>query len=551
MSPQTTDAIAVRILYDSHPGHPTAAVPRAFAVASHLALAAILLTLFFRWERERLHVVFGCDPAGYLRLTQLISDRGFLGTAGSEPEVPSILAAVKQRPPEAQIDNPGSFLVPLSFFADEQGRVHSQYPPGFPLILSLLYRQGGEPAVYYAQPIFLLAGILLSYLLLWRFFHPLTALPGTAVVAASNWYFAESTLLMADHAAACLALASLLFGLLALRSTAVWSWVWAAGCGATAGFGVLVRYQSALLTLPLLVLAFAAWRRHGLRWLLSRGVVTAALVALTGAVPLALYQHSLSGSYLQPTYGDADLSLRNISARHVAEGLQFYAGVFDRRLGFWIVPLALGILGMAVVRQTRLLLAVWLAAFLAVAGFHVCVGRTYERYLLMLVPLFAWPAGMALGLFFDALGFWSRQARVAMALAILLPTGYFAARVEHLDCGISNPVPQADYRILADLVPHNAVVLCYFESGAVPIYAHRRTARLWGYPAAMTKAAIDYWADRGTPVYCLLDSPQSRMHFEELQRNFGRLFEPVEASFRKWQLYRLVGVEPEGKPRAE
>src|SRR3990170_5831580 len=71
VSPQTTDAIPVRILYDSRPSHPTAAVPKAFAVASHLALAAILVTLFFRWERERLHVVFGCDPAGYLRLTQL------------------------------------------------------------------------------------------------------------------------------------------------------------------------------------------------------------------------------------------------------------------------------------------------------------------------------------------------------------------------------------------------------------------------------------------------------------------------------------------------
>lgn len=541
MAAHSTEAVPVRILYDSGESLARRGAPRAFTIASHLGLVLVLIVLVFRWQHERLDTVFGCDPAGYLRLTQRLVEDGFLNTAVIDPEIPRIIDAVKSRAPDAKIDHLGFFLTPLAHVADETGRVRCQYPPGFPMALSVLYRQGGEAWVYYAQPAFLLLGLLLNYVILWRFIHPLTALPGTAVIAGSNWYFAESTLLMADHAGMCAVLATLLLALLLLESRSAWSWLWAALCGAAAGGAVLVRYHNALIVLPLLVVAITGARRYGVAWLLSRSLVVLLFASAAGAVPLALFQRSVTGDYFKPTYTRSDLEPQNFSTdpAFLYANLKHYGRVYANRLGWWAVANVLGLFAMATIAPMRAPLAVLIAAVVAFLGAHLSFAMRYERYLLPIVPLMAWPIGLTLALFFDGLGHWSGKTRLAAGLLVALSLGYFAARVEHLDCGIGDPRPRADYVALADAVPENAVVLCDAESGAIPIYANRRTCRLPWQPTGFTDAAVAYWIENATPVYVLADSAEARLHLDELTHRFGRTFERIPGPWTGWTLWRL------------
>lgn len=501
----------------------------------------ILVVLVFRWQHERLDAVFECDPAGYLRLTQRICENGFLHTAVVDPEIPPLFDAIKAREPDAGMNHLGFFTTPLAHVADETGRVRCQYPPGFPLALSLLYQQGGEAWVYYAQPAFLLLGLLLNYVILWRFVHPLTALPGTAVIAGSNLYFAESTLLMSDHAGMSAAVATILFALLLLESRGGVGWLWAALSGASAGYAVLVRYHNGLLVIPLLMVAIIGARRFGVGWMLTRALVVLVGAAATGGVPLAMFQHSVTGDYFTPTYTSSDLALQNFHSepRFIYEELKRYGQVFENRLGWWTVAGVLGLVAMAAIASMRAPLLVLAAAVVAFLSFHLSFDKTYERDLLPIVPLLAWPIGLTLALFFDGLGHWSRKPQLAAGLLVLLSLGYFAARVEHLDCSMPPARPRADYTALAEAVPENAVILCDTESGTIPIYAERRTCRLAWQPTRFTRAAIDYWRTAETPVFVLTDSAAARLHFDELTRGDEHTFERLPGPWTGWALWRL------------
>lgn len=550
------------MLYDSGE-----AAPSTIKWVSHLGLLLILVALFMRWNHEALRAVHGADPAGYLKLAERIADHGFLKTAETDKDIPKIIAAVKAAEPGASAEKLGFFLTPLAHVSDAKGHVRIQYPPGYPLILSVFYRIDGERGVYYAQVGFLLIGVLLNYLLVWTLIHPLMALPTTAILAGCNWYFAESTLLMADHAGVVLALLALFFGVLTVRSKGGVSFVWAALTGAALGFGIMCRYQNALVAFPLLILALFHMFDNGLRWTLKRVGVALLLTVVIGGVPLALYQHAVTGNYFSPTYTKADLDAANfLSPRNAADrevivdNIAFYRHIYERRIGLWTVPIVLGLIGMAIVPKTRTAFLILFAMAIAVLAYHFCIRQRYERYLLLLVPLLCWPAGMTVGLFFDGLGFWSRLPRVTYILVFLLSIGYVAARFDDLDCGIGAPRPRSDFAALADIVPPDGVILCEEDSATIPLYAgHRRTARLsWeGDPASktvrFTAAAIRYWAEQGQPVFVLADNPEVRLHFDTLRRVTGLHFEPVDGPWDGWQLWQYVpgtATAPAAEPAA-
>jgi hypothetical protein len=319
------------------------------------------------------------------------------------------------------------------------------------------------------------------------------------------------------------------------------SWLWAALSGASAGYAVLVRYHNALIVLPLLVVAIVGVRRYGVAWLLSRSVVVLLFASAAGAVPLAMFQHSVTDDYFKPTYTRSDLEPQNFSIDpgFLYSNLKFYGRIYVDRLGWWAVANVLGLIAMATIAPMRAPLAILVATLVAFLGAHLSIAMRYERYLLPLVPLMAWPIGLTLALFFDGLGHWSGKTRLAGGLLVALSLGYFAARVEHLDCGISEPRPRSDYDALAGAVPENAVILCDAESGAIPLYANRRTCRLPWQPTRFTDAAVAYWIENATPVYVLADSAEARLHLDELTRNFGRTFERIPGTWTGWTLLRL------------
>jgi hypothetical protein len=171
---------------------------------------------------------------------------------------------------------------------------------------------------------------------------------------------------------------------------------------ALAGLAIGVRAQTALLTVPLLVVALAAQRQAGIVWLVTRPIAALVAAGLAWGLPLLAASGGVSG-YLAALGTQAgedfawvDMLLFNPTPRRLAFGLlETFALPWDVRPGVVVLPLAaLGLILMAI-RERR---ALWLlaVAFAPYAVFHLLLQETFHiRYALPIVPAVAWLAARA------------------------------------------------------------------------------------------------------------------------------------------------------------
>jgi hypothetical protein len=166
---------------------------------------------------------------------------------------------------------------------------------------------------------------------------------------------------------------------------------------ALAGLAIGVRAQSALLTLPLLVLALVAQRQAGAAWLATRPIAALAAAGVAWGAPLLAASGGIAG-YLAALGTQAgedfawvDMLLFNPTPRRLAFGLlETFALPWDVRPAIVVLPLAvLGLIVMTV-RERR---ALWLlaVAFGPYTVFHLLLQETFHiRYALPIVPAVAW-----------------------------------------------------------------------------------------------------------------------------------------------------------------
>jgi 4-amino-4-deoxy-L-arabinose transferase-like glycosyltransferase len=198
------------------------------------------------------------------------------------------------------VQNPDPLVfMPANMNEVRPGVFYQKYPIGFPLLVAIGYKVGGQLGAFLVNPIIGCLALLAAMAL-------------TSELAGAGWGILAGLVLaihplMVFYSTAALShisnLACVLAGLWCL-----WRWqsrggfTWAAGTGLFLGYAVSIRYTEALLGLVVIwIVAFrmrqAPLRRVGLELI---AMIIAGLIALT---PLMLFQWASYGSPLLNGYG--------------------------------------------------------------------------------------------------------------------------------------------------------------------------------------------------------------------------------------------------------
>ncbi len=218
------------------------------AIGGVLALFVVMLAGYFVPTYE------GTDENGYLLTGKRLAVAGDMAKRTSDPFE----------------------FISGNWVETQPGVYYAKYPIGYPALLALAYRLGGEEAVFWVNPILATLAVLGVFLLGRALWNPVVGVLAALLLATNSLhaYFGLSAL--SHSGAMCCAVWAMWF---------LWRW-WERGgrwnallAGALAAYGISIRYTEALLFLPVAVAV--VWRaRSGppvgrdVAWMLAGGAVT-------------------------------------------------------------------------------------------------------------------------------------------------------------------------------------------------------------------------------------------------------------------------------------
>lgn len=394
---------------------------------------------------------------------------------------------------------------------DALGWAPTVWPVGHALLLGLLGRLGGEPAIYLATPLSALASIAATIWLAVALFHDLerpwrwlaAGLAGFLVATSFEqlrWLLVH----MAD-------ISTQLFSTL----TVLLAWLAAQrgrrACALLAGLALALAYWTRHTQLAMAVPALAAlaWagcgRPHRARLGDAALFLAAALVA---ALPDLAYHHVLFGSPLHPE--SEELALYALRAIPATTLLLVRGWLAAPEFG-WLAPLLAGG-AVALWRRSRAaagVLALWLVALWAVQAPYASLRL---RDLLPALPVLAVIAAYGAVRALAWLAPRRRDAAVLCALALVallwLRTGGTAAipRQRSFDnFGFLWASQRAEFAALHAVTEPDAVVGSTLNGGPVDLYGGRQAFRPAAWSASERQRFLGALWATGRPVYLLAD----------------------------------------------
>jgi hypothetical protein len=356
-----------------------------------------------------------------------------------------------------------------------KGTITGQYPLGYPLLIAVAFRTGGDLAPHLVTP--LLTGVLAwcAFLLGRLMASAWAGVLGALMIAATPVVLGHAVMPFSDvPAAAFWALAWLMSvrpGLMAALAS-----------GAAAAFAVMIRPNLAPLAVVIAATVMFAdyteWRRALVR-LVAFGVLGSLGPALVLWSQAALYGHPLQSGYRVP-----------MSSFFSLERVPYNAGLYPRMLaelhswfafaGLAFVPFGVRRMRSSPEAYTRGLLVLSAVGLIVVnyalyLPYLTYVGWFWLRFLLpALLALFLLLAAGLDHLRLSLQPRWGRLAHAALLPGLIIP--WF---------GEEQIRPQVGYermhmmeRYLPEVLPRNAVVLTYAHGGAIAAATGRPIVRI-------------------------------------------------------------------------
>ncbi len=448
-------------------------------LAAFVSLATLLLGIAYGSR-----VAAGADAYGYVSQAALWRNGAVA--------VPSPLATTARWP-----DAPWS-LTPLGYRpAVTAGAMVPIYPAGLPLTMAAAEAIGGERAAYVVVPLLGAVAVWLTFVLGRVLAGAAAGLLAAVSLVASPAFLFQLMLPMSDVPAMTWWLAAIVGAADGRAPSLVIA-------GVSTALAVLTRPNLVFLAIPVgvlvaLVATDAAQRR--------RRVLVWGALASVGAFAVAVINARLYGSPLSSGYDRLDnlYSWAFISPNTV-------------RYGGWLLTtqtpfIAAGVLAPWLLRRQgqdrNSVTALWALIFAAavIAAYLVYLpfdNWTFLRFLLPAYPLLLVSAAVAAATLTASA---PRRPAILAALALLLVThglwqGRLAFRVARDESRY-----KAAATVVSRLTP-DAVVVSNLHSGSVRYYADRLTLRYEWLGADAYAPALQYFHDRGRPVYALLDEAE-------------------------------------------
>lgn len=415
-----------------------------------------------------------------------------------------------------------------------RGTFTSFYPIGYPLLLAVALRLGGELAPYAVAP--LLAGVLAwcAFLLARRLSTAWAGAAAALMIAATPVTLTHAIMPMSDVPAAAFWALAWVMSLRAGRSAA-------ATAGLAAAFAVMIRPNLAPLALPVAVAV--AWatltsRRDAVARVVVFGIGAAVGPAMVLWSQAALFGHPLESGYPAPLEFF-------FQAGRIPHNAWFYPAELVG-LHSWLVASAVAAVPLvfarrfadpddrhrrAIVASAVGIIAVNYALYLPYLSFD---GWYWLRFTL--------PAMLAIFVLCAAAFDWVRLAlgsrhrwlavlaAVPVAVIVLTPAGEMRAAVAGSDSYAR--LHQMGHYLRAAL-PRRAVVLTYAHGGAVASYTGLPIVRLDMIPLdSLDRVVGDLQRSGHVPVFVLDVSVEGRSLAERFQHSrYVRLDWPPRAEF--------------------
>ncbi len=248
-------------------------LPHITVVAAVLIYALIQLQHFTPAYQE-------VDPDGYLFLAKRIA---------------------RLQSPAVQDDDPFMYQT-HQWVETPSGKVISKFSPGYPLLMAIAYRIGGDEAMFVVSP--LMGGLTLigAYLLFQLWMSPLVAALGIWALAVNPMFDIYSGYLLTHASNVCAVTWGMYFLWKWVRGDTGKSGVWA---GLLLGLAVTIRHTSALMSIVVLIAAIKRWRQtplgmQNLSFRKSVGVLLGCYAIFP--VFLAIYNWTIFGNPLITGY---------------------------------------------------------------------------------------------------------------------------------------------------------------------------------------------------------------------------------------------------------
>jgi hypothetical protein len=385
------------------------------------------------------------------------------------------------------------------------------YPVGWPLLLSLLYRLGGDAALFWILPVVALLSAGLAWWvaceLLSEAFSPGTssavATWSLALLLTVREQIAFSLSPMSDVPAQAAGLLALALAIQAARRDSL---LLAGICGLALGYGYLVRHTLLLMLIPV---GWTLWR--GVRQ--SRRVSLLCALGFGGSLvvmpELLIHHERVLGGLFKPESPDS-LSFR---VRLIGPTLKALIGR-PESFGppFWLFWVGAALLvALRKLRPLGMTLALWVGLFV---GFHAGLAFTAPfgnvvRYNLPALPGIALVASLPLAALSDwfarrwpPYGTWTAPLLLGLIGPVALLWGH--PDYHFIAYGFLDAEGREAYATLADSLPPDSVILTDDQhAGAIAMYAELAVVRPQHWSDEDLEAFLATMRSAGRPVLTL------------------------------------------------
>ncbi len=404
------------------------------------------------------------------------------------------------------------------------------WPPGYAVFTALGYLVGGELGIYLITPLISLLSLGAVWALSYWLSRDISIGDGAYAAAALAVFFTATSyqqvqwqlVPMADIAAQLFSLLALYAALRARAGPGIW--IGAILSGLALGVAFDIRYTQVLLAPTLVYALVTAYQyspsptrpRH--RWAWLGPVCACAGAALIAAAPVLAYHVAAFGS----PFLTGSEELANFSFTLIPQTLASITGelLSVREFGLlWPLIAAGGIVLWRYARRACIALGIY---FIPLFAFHIAYSYLRPRDILFLFPVLAITAAVGTVWLVSWLMHHGQKVQFMAARAVLLIVlafTFFARSSTVLALPITHGFDVFGYLVreqresftqLAQLTPSNAVIGCTLNSGAVDLYANRRTFRPANWSSAQVIVFIRAIQAEGAPVYVLDDGTEIR-----------------------------------------
>jgi len=284
---------------------------------------------------------------------------------------------------------------------DPDGKVLPKFSPGYPFLMAIFYRIGGDDAMYMVSPVMGGLALLGAYLLFRLWMSSLAAALGVWALATNPMYCIYSGYLLTHAANTC----AIVWGMYFL-----WKWTrehpgkhTGILAGLLLGFALTVRPTSTLLAMVVLVAVVSRWWQNrgttNIRW--QMGI----LIGCYAVFPLILviYNWSILGNPFTTGYG-LSREQNAFTLEFFRRNLHLMVGGLNTTALYLVFPI--GLAGMLLVGplRERLMRLLWFLpiAILYTSYYWALGGMAYLRFTICLFPVVVGSAFLLLDRALDA-----------------------------------------------------------------------------------------------------------------------------------------------------